>query len=170
MRKVFVVSSGLLLLAVILQFYFAAYGAFTIPFPVTTEEHHEAFAMHSGNTNVILLLSLLSTGAAYLAKAGKRTAMLALAPFVLTLVQVIIFVVAGIAGADIDATPPTSTTTAHAIVALHAINALAILGTALGALIRALQHDAALRHDGALQHDEALKQDEAEGAVATANP
>ena len=145
MRKVFVVSTGLLVLAVILQFYFAAYGAFTIPFPVTTEEHHEAFAMHSGNTNVILLLSLLSAATAYWSKAGRRTIWLALAPFVLTLVQIVIFVVAGMAGADIDATPPISTGTAHAIVALHAINALAILGTALGAFIRALKHDAVSR-------------------------
>ena len=156
MRKVFVASTGLLVLAVILQFYFAAYGAFTIPFPITTEEHHEAFTMHSGNTNVILLLSLLSAGAAYLSKAGRRTMWLSLAPFILTLVQIVIFVVAGMAGADIDATPPISTGTAHAIVALHAINALAILGTSLGAFIRALKYETASR--------------QAETTVATVNP
>ena len=140
MRKVLVVMSGLLLAAVILQFYFAAYGAFTIPFPVTTEQHHEAFSLHSGNTNVILILSLLSTGAAFVAKAGLRTAMLALAPFVLVLLQIVIFIVAGAAGADIDATPPISNTAAHVIVALHALNGLAVLGTSLGAFVRASKH------------------------------
>jgi uncharacterized protein DUF6220 len=140
MRKVLVVTSGLLLAAVILQFYFAAYGAFTIPLPVTTEEHHEAFSLHSGNTNVILVLSLLTTGAAWLAKAGLRTAILALAPFVLVILQIVIFIVAGAAGADIDATPPVANTPAHLIVALHAINGLAILGTALGAFVRSLKH------------------------------
>ena len=140
MRKVLVAMTGLLLAAVILQFYFAAYGAFTIPFPITTEEHHEAFSLHSGNTNVILLLSLLSMGAAFLAKAGLRTAMLALAPFVLVILQIVIFIVAGAMGADIDATPPISNNAAHVIVGLHAINALAILGTALGAFVHSLKH------------------------------
>jgi hypothetical protein len=140
MRRVFVAMSGLLLMAVILQFYFAAYGAFTVPFPLTTEEHHEAFSLHSGNSNLIMLLSLLSMGAAFLAKAGLRSAMLALAPFVLVIVQIVIFIVAGAAGADIDATPPISNTPAHVIVALHAVNALAILGTSLGAFVHALKH------------------------------
>lgn len=140
MRKVLVGMSGLLLTAVILQFYFAAYGAFTIPFPVTTEQHHEAFSLHAGNTNVIMVLSVLSTGAAFLAKAGLRTAMLALAPFVLVVLQIVIFIVAGAAGGSIDATPPISNPAAHLIVALHAVNALAILGTALGAFVHALKH------------------------------
>jgi hypothetical protein len=154
MRKVFVASSGLMLLAVILQFYFAAYGAFTIPFPLTTEEHHEAFALHSGNTNVILFLSLLSAGVAWLAKTGTRTALLALAPFVLVLMQIAIFIMSGLAGGDIDATPPVSTPAAQAIVALHAINALAILGTALGAFVRGLKHDEAPKQEDALVQTE----------------
>ena len=132
--------SGLLLTAVILQFYFAAYGAFTIPFPITTEQHHEAFSLHSANSNIIMLLSLLTMGAAFLAKAGLRTAMLALAPFVLVILQIVIFIVSGVAGGDIDATPPISNTPAHVIVALHALNALAILGTSLGAFVHSLKH------------------------------
>ncbi|HCU49384.1 MAG TPA: hypothetical protein DGG94_06200, partial [Micromonosporaceae bacterium] len=59
MRKVFVALSGLLLLAVVLQFYFAAYGAFTLPPPATMEGEQEAFQLHAMNSNIILLLSLL---------------------------------------------------------------------------------------------------------------
>lgn len=141
MRKAFVVLSGLLVLAVVLQFYFAAYGAFTIPFPQTTDAHHEAFKLHSGNVNVIMLLSLLSAIAALLAKTGWKTALLAFTPFLLVWVQILIFILAGAAGADIDVVPPKSTAAAHVIVAFHALNALAILGTALAAFIRALKHD-----------------------------
>src|SRR5262245_43905366 len=101
MRKVFVGVSGLLLLAVVLQFYFAAFGAFTIPLPLTTEEHHDAFAMHSTNSTTIMALSLLAMGCAFLAKIGWRIAMLALAPLLLTVLQIVIFIVAGAAGGDI---------------------------------------------------------------------
>jgi len=82
----------------------------------------------------------MRTGAAFLAKAGLRTAMLALAPFVLVLLQIVIFIVAGAAGADIDATPPISNTAAHVIVTLHAINGLAIPGTSLCAFVHSLKH------------------------------
>jgi len=88
----------------------------------------------------------MRTGAAFLAKAGLRTAMLVLAPFVsggppaLVPLQIVIFIVAGAAGADIDATPPISNTAAHVIVTLHAINGLAIPGTSLCAFVHSLKH------------------------------
>lgn len=145
MRKVFVAISGLMLLAVVLQFYFAAFGAFTIPWPVTTEEHHDAFAMHSANSTTIMVLSLLAMGAAFLAKTGWRIAMLALAPLLLTVLQIVIFIVAGAAGGDIDAVPPVSTPVAHVIVAFHALVALGVLAASVRLFIVALKHDKARR-------------------------
>jgi hypothetical protein len=143
MRKVFVAISGLMLMAVVLQFYFAAYGSFTVPWPVTTEDHHDAFVMHSANANTIMVLSLLAMIAAFLAKTGWRIAILALAPLLLVVLQIVIFIVAGAAGADIDSVPPVSTPVAHAIVAFHAINALAILAVSVRTFIEALKHDKA---------------------------
>lgn len=143
MRKVFVVASGLLLVSVVLQFYFAALGSFTIPYPATTDEHHQAFALHSVNSSAIMLLSLLAMGAAFLARAGWRLAMLALAPFLLVILQIVVFIVAGAAGGDIDAVPPVSTPAAHLIVALHALVALGILAASIRTLIGALKHDKA---------------------------
>ncbi|HCT78652.1 MAG TPA: hypothetical protein DGT23_19135 [Micromonosporaceae bacterium] len=141
MRKVFVALSGLLLLAVVLQFYFAAYGAFTLPPPATMEGEQEAFQLHAMNSNIILLLSLLAAIGALLAKAGWRTALLAFTPFILVWVQIVIFILAGAAGGDPEAVPPVSTPAAHVIVAFHAINALAILGVSIAVLRRAIAHD-----------------------------
>ncbi|GIH08856.1 hypothetical protein Rhe02_69230 [Rhizocola hellebori] len=143
MRKVFVAISGLMLLAVVLQFYFAAYGSFTVPWPITTEDHHEAFFLHSANADTIMVLSLLAMTAAFLAKAGWRIAMLALTPMLLVVLQIVIFIVAGAAGADIDSVPPVSTPAAHLIVAFHAVNALAVLAASVRTFILALKHDKA---------------------------
>jgi len=143
MRKVFIGMSGLLLLAVVLQFYFAAYGSFTVPWPITTEDHHDAFAMHSTNSTTIMVLSLLTMAAAFLAQTGWRVAMLALTPLLLVVLQIVIFIVAGAAGADIDSVPPVATPAAHIIVAFHAVNALAIMGVCVRLLILALKHDKA---------------------------
>jgi hypothetical protein len=143
MRKVFLVLSGLLLLAVVLQFYFAAYGAFTLPLPKTIEQHNEAFKGHSVNANIIMLLSLLTMIAAFLAGTGWRTAILALVPGLLVIGQILIFIISGAAGGDPDAIPPTETTASHIIVAFHAINGLAIMGAAIAVLRRAIMHDRA---------------------------
>jgi hypothetical protein len=142
-RGVLVAVRGGLVLAVVLQFYFAAYGRFTIPWPMTTEEHHAAFALHSANATIIMLLSLLAMIAAFLAKTGRRTAILALTPLLLPVLQIVIFIVAGAAGGDLDSVPPASTPAAHLIVAFHAINALAILGVSVRVFIEALKHDKA---------------------------
>src|SRR5581483_4690112 len=109
----------------------------------TTDEHDRAFQLHSANANIIMLLSLLAMIAAFLAGTGWRTAVLALVPGLLVIGQILIFVIAGAAGGDPDATPPTSTVAAHVIVAFHAINGLAILGAAIATLRRAIAHDRA---------------------------
>jgi hypothetical protein len=128
-RKVFVVCSGLLLLAVVLQFYFAATGSFDRP------ETDDSFAAHGTNALVILGLSLLTTIAAALARAGGRTIGLAALPILLVVLQIVIFIVADLfvpadTPRDADDVPVEVGGLALYTIGLHAINGLAILLTA----------------------------------------
>lgn len=122
MRKLYLVLSGLVLLAVLAQFYFAAYGAFSIP------REHADFSMHSVNgIMVIPLLSLLTTLAARLARAPGRLIGLAAAPFGLVLVQILLFVLTHMVTAfEYDRSSPGG----QVILGFHAINALGILTVA----------------------------------------
>src|SRR5204862_158317 len=75
MRRVFFVLAGLLLAAVVVQFYFAAVGAFAKP------QDDRSFALHDLNGMLVIpLLSLLATAAAALARAPGRLVGLAVAP------------------------------------------------------------------------------------------
>jgi uncharacterized membrane protein len=128
-RKVFVVLSGLLLLAVVLQFYFAATGTFDRP------QDDDSFAAHGTNALIILILSLLTTISAALARAGGRTIGLAALPILLVVLQIVIFIVADLfvpAGTprDADDVPLEVGGPALYTIGLHAINGLAILLTA----------------------------------------
>ena len=126
MRKVYAALAGLLLLAVLVQFYFAAVGAFDKP------QDDNSFALH-GLTGMLIipLLSLLATGAAALARAPGRLIGLSILPLGLVVVQVLI-VAFGDAfndGAD------NRTAAGLAILGLHAINGLAVMAVA-GAVFR----------------------------------
>jgi hypothetical protein len=136
MRKIFVITSGLVLLDVVLQFYFAAVGAFTRP------QTNHSFALHATNATVILLLPLLNTLVAALAKAGGRTIALAALPSLLVVVQILLFVIAALfipegAAKDADGVPLNSTTGALVVLGFHALNGLAILGVSGTVLARA---------------------------------
>ena len=85
MRKAFVAMSSLLLVAFVLQFVFAAVGAFTKP------AGDGAYALHSiTGMAVIPALTLLTTLFAALAKAPGRLVGLAILPLGLVVVQALI--------------------------------------------------------------------------------
>ncbi|WP_022886726.1 DUF6220 domain-containing protein [Glaciibacter superstes] len=87
MRKVFAVVTTLLTVAVVLQFYFAAMGVFSLP-------EEELFAIHGTNGRVVVaLLALLTLIAALLARAGKNTIWLSVLPLVLVLFQTVLFII-----------------------------------------------------------------------------
>lgn len=127
MRRVFVVLAGLLFLAILVQFYFAAVGAFDRP------QDDDSFALHSVTGMMIIpLLSILTAVAAALARAPGRLIGMSLAPLGLVVVQVLIIVVGNVVtgGSDEDTGPA-----GLFVLGLHAVNALFVMGAA-GAVLR----------------------------------
>ena len=121
MRRVYTVLAGLLLLAVVVQFYFAAVGAFAKP------QDDKSFALHSlTGMLVIPLLSILATIAAAVARAPGRLIGMTILPLGLVIVQVLIVVVGRAFNTDADTTTPAGL----AILGLHALNGIAIGGVA----------------------------------------
>jgi len=120
-RRLYVVLTGLMMLSILAQFYFAAVGAFAKP------QDDSSFAVHDVNGMMILpLLSIAATVVALLARAPGRQVGLTIAPLGLVLVQVLIVELGrALNGAD-DATTPLSL----AILGLHAVNGLAIMAVA----------------------------------------
>jgi hypothetical protein len=119
-RRVYVGLSGLLLLAVVAQFYFAAVGAFAKP------QDDASFALHDLTGGMIIpALSLLATIAALVARLPGRQIGLTILPLGLVIVQVLIVAV-GKALTDSDAGDHT-TPAALAVLGLHAVNGLAIM-------------------------------------------
>lgn len=127
MRRLYLALSGLLLVAVAAQFYFAAVGAFDKP------QDDSSFALHSlTGVMIIPVLSILATVAAALARAPGRLIALTILPFGLVVVQVLIIVLGNaIGGATEDRTTGVSLT----ILGLHALNGLAIMGVS-GQILR----------------------------------
>jgi hypothetical protein len=119
MRRVYLVLTGLLLLAVLAQFYLAATGAFTKP------QTNDSFMAHNMNGMMVLpIISILATIAAALAKARGRLIGMTILPLGLVLVQVLIVELGkALSGSTEDKT----TTVGLAILGLHAINGLAIM-------------------------------------------
>jgi Family of unknown function (DUF6220) len=114
-RKAFVIISTLLLVSFVLQFAFAAVGAFTKP------AGEGAYALHSVNgMAVIPVLTLLTTLFAALAKAPGRIVGLAILPLGLVVVQVLIAVLANAFTDAAGASTPVGLT----IAALHALNGI----------------------------------------------
>jgi hypothetical protein len=125
-RRVYTALTGLLLLAVLVQFYFAAVGAFTKP------QTDKSFVLHSvTGTLVIPVLSLLATIVAALGRAPGRLIGLSILPLGLVVVQVLIIVL----GDAVSGGSDTTTAAGVAVLGLHAINGLAIMGVA-GVLFR----------------------------------
>ncbi len=130
MRKVYVTLTVLLLVAVVVQFYFAAFGVFTAP---ATDD---AFVLHQTNGRIAIpLLTILATVAAALARAGSRTVWLTLLPLGLIVVQILLFLLAGATGSS----PERTTTAGRVILGLHAVNGLAVLWVCVVLVRRALR-------------------------------
>jgi Family of unknown function (DUF6220) len=122
MRKVYVTLTGLLVVSVVIQFYFAAFGVFTAP------ENDSQFILHLVNGRFVLpLLCLLCIAAAALARAPGRLIGFTAIPFGLLVLQTVLFVVAGLAGAS----PEKTNLAGQIILGLHAVNGLCILGVSL---------------------------------------
>ncbi|GGP79926.1 DUF6220 domain-containing protein [Streptosporangium pseudovulgare] len=126
MRKVYVALAGLLLAAVVVQFYFAAVGAFDRPM------EEDSFALHNMvGRMVIPILSLLATVAAALARAPGRLIALTLLPLGLVVVQVLIVVL----GRALNDDTGYTTTASLVVLGLHAVNGMAVVGSA-GTILR----------------------------------
>ena len=125
MRRTFSVISGLAVLALLLQFYLAGVGVFSMP-------EDELFALHGWNGRIVLpLLMLASIAFAALAHAGRRTVWLTVIAFGLLVFQTILFILAGVLT---GATPPPDAqinTAGTIMLAFHVLNGLAILGVSL---------------------------------------
>ncbi|GII29284.1 DUF6220 domain-containing protein [Planotetraspora mira] len=117
MRKVYLGLAGLMLAAVMVQWYLAAVGAFDKP------QEDDSFALHSMNGMMIIpILSLLATVAAALSKAPGRTIGLTILPLGLIIVQVLIIALGNALNDSSGNTTPASL----AVLGLHAINGMAI--------------------------------------------
>ncbi|WP_248964047.1 DUF6220 domain-containing protein [Sphaerisporangium perillae] len=121
MRKIYVALAGVLMLAVLAQFYFAAVGAFAKP------QDDSSYALH-GMTGMMIIpvLSLLATLAAAASRAPGRQIALTLLPLGLVIVQVLIIVL----GRALNDATGNTTPVGLAILGLHAINGMAVIGAA----------------------------------------
>lgn len=120
MRKVFFVISVLAIAAVVLQFYFAGLGVFSVP-------EDNLFAIHGTNGRIVLpVLFLLLIISAAIARAGKRTIWLTVLALGLLILQTLLFIFTGMIfgiGPESSEIPFAAT----AIISLHALNGVAIL-------------------------------------------
>jgi len=131
MRKLFAAIAVLFVAAVVLQFYFAAMGVFSVP-----EEH--LFTIHQVNGAVVLrTLALLLLISAALARAGKTNIWMSAAAFLLVLLQTVLFIVAGsIFGVGPES--PSIPIAATIVVSFHALIGLTILGISVDVARRAV--------------------------------
>jgi hypothetical protein len=133
-RRIYVALAGLMLLAVLAQFYFAAVGAFDKP------QDDESFALHLViGMMIIPVVSLLATLVAALARAPGRLIGLTVAPVGLIILQVLITELGeNLGGSTDDHTTPV----ALAFLGLHAINGMFIMAVS-GMVMRGARQFAA---------------------------
>lgn len=124
MRKVFPGLTALVMLTVVVQFYLAASGAFS------TAPKDESFAPHRMLGYVILLLAVVLTVVAALARMPGRVIGLSGLVVGLTILQPVIVAIANAFGDS-----GSSTTAGTIVFGLHAVNAL-IIFTTLGRLLQ----------------------------------
>jgi hypothetical protein len=138
-RRAFVTLAGLMVLAVVVQFYFAAVGAFAKP------QDDDSFALHLMDGMMIIpVLSLLATLVAALARAPGRLIGLTALPIGLVALQVLITEVGKSLGSS---TEDNTTPAALAFLGLHAINGLVIMAVVGITMRRARQFAVAARAD-----------------------
>jgi len=120
MRKVFAGLAILLMLGVVVQFYFAATGAFS------TASHDEAFQPHRTMGYVVFILAVLLTVVAALARMPGRLIGMSGLVAGLVVLQVLIALLADAVGENGDVT----TTAGQLVFGLHAVNGLVIAAVA----------------------------------------
>ncbi|WP_043842828.1 DUF6220 domain-containing protein [Amycolatopsis taiwanensis] len=125
MKKVVAVLSGLVVLAVVVQFFLAASGAFD------NAPREESFGPHRALGTAILALAVVVTIAAALARLPGRIIGMWGLTVGLLLLQMVITEVAGAIG--------DGSTAAQLVFGLHAVNGLAIMGLATFLLWRSRQ-------------------------------
>lgn len=125
MRRAYLILAGLLQLDVLVQFYFAAVGAFARP------QDDKSFALHDMNGSVVAILALLLIVVAALARAPGRLIGLSALPLGLVVLQVVIVEL----GRAFNDTGDHTTPAGLAILGLHAINGLAVMAV-VGILMR----------------------------------
>jgi hypothetical protein len=129
MRKVHVVLSVLVLAGLVLQFYLAGVGVFSMP-------EDELFDLHTTNGRIVLpILLLLNIPVAALAR--SRTLRYALGLVGLLAMQTVIFVIAIVLTGSNPFEDVVITPVGTAILSLHVVNGLVILGVAVLQLRRA---------------------------------
>lgn len=124
MKRAFTGVTALTMLAVVVQFFLAAVGAFD------TAPKEEAFEPHRTLGYLILLLAIVVTVTGALAKVPARLIGMSGLVVGLTLLQPVI---AAVAGAFDES--GTSTLAGELVFGLHAVNGLAIMGV-LGTVAR----------------------------------
>jgi hypothetical protein len=136
-RRIYVALTGLMMLAVLAQFYFAAVGAFDKP------QDDESFGLHLAiGMMIIPVVSLLATLVAALARAPGRLIGLTVAPVGLIILQILITELGkNLGGSTDDQTTPA----ALAFLGLHAINGLFIMAVAGMVMRGARRFEAASR-------------------------
>jgi hypothetical protein len=123
MRKVHFVLSALVLAAVVLQFYLAGVGVFSMP-------EDELFGLHTMSGRVVVpILLLLNVVAAALARG--RTVRYALGLVGLLALQTVIFVIAIVTTGSNPFEDTPISTAGTVILSFHALNGLVILGVAV---------------------------------------
>ena len=127
MRRVFVITGALVLVGTLTQFYLAGVGAFSRPATA------DAWTAHRAGALAITVLALLNTVVAALARAGGRIIAFAALPIGLVILQ---FVLSAISTA-LGGSPTDRTGMPLYLIALHAVNGLAVLGTAATGLVNA---------------------------------
>jgi Family of unknown function (DUF6220) len=103
---------------VVLQFYFAGVGVFTVP--------GNDFSFHARNATVLLALLLATLVVSLLARPGWRRCLLQLLLPVLLVLQVVFFIISDVFGGS----PGKSSGLPTYIASLHVVNGLLILGLA----------------------------------------
>jgi hypothetical protein len=132
MRRIYVILVGLLLASGGLQFYFAAVGAFTKP------QTEDSYSLHVINGRMVFpILAILTVIAAALAKAPGKLIGQTLLPLGLIIVQSLIIVLGNVIG---GATEQRSTPVALAILGLHAVNGMIIMGVVSVIMRKARAH------------------------------
>lgn len=117
MRKIFLGVSALLFLDTIVQLYLAGFGAFG-----ERVVGEDSFTPHMLNGQIVMrALSLLAILFAALAKSGRSTIWLTVGIFLLTWVQLLVFIVGGIltgSGPDNPNLPGAWAVSVHAVTGL----------------------------------------------------